>query len=93
MKDFHDIYSMISSIASLPFKDLEKIIRIVFKHRETELLLPISYQEDEIARMQNFWNEYLKNLRIENVEILPALFSGLIMEINHWLQLNTKLIG
>lgn len=91
MKDFHDIYSMISSTALPSFQSLEKIIRIVFEHRETEVLLPISYQEDEITRMQNYWNEYLKNLRAENVKALPSSFLDLITKINHWLQLNTNL--
>ena len=93
MKDFHDLYSMISSAALPSFKSLEKIIRMVFEHRETELFLPISYQEDEINRMQNFWSEYLENLRAENVQTLPPLFSELIIKINQWLQLNTKLIS
>ena len=43
MKDFHDIYSMISSSAPPSFKSLENVIRIVFEHRKTELLLPISF--------------------------------------------------
>ncbi|SPJ31991.1 nucleotidyl transferase AbiEii/AbiGii toxin family protein [Candidatus Protochlamydia amoebophila] len=92
MKDFHDIYSMILSSALLSFKSLENVIRIVFKHRETELLLPISFQEDEIIRMQSFWSEYLKSLREENVEGLPSLFSDLVTKINQWLKLNTKFI-
>ncbi len=92
MKDFHDIYSMIASSALPSFKSLENVIRIVFEHRKTELLLPISFQEDEIIRMQSFWSEYLKNLREENVEALPSLFSDLLTKINQWLKLNTKLI-
>lgn len=92
MKDFHDIYSMLSSSSLPSFKELENVIRIVFEHRETELLLPISFQEDEIIRMQSFWSEYLKNLREENVEALPTLFSDLLTKINQGLKLNTKLI-
>lgn len=90
MKDFHDIYSMISSSTLPSFKSLESIIRIVFEHRETKLFLPISFQEDELVRMQNFWGEYLKNLRIENTEALPLSFSDLVTKINHWLEVNIK---
>lgn len=54
MKDFHDIYSMMSSSTLPSFKDLENISQIVFAHRETGLILPISFQEDEIIRMQTF---------------------------------------
>lgn len=90
MKDFHDIYSMISSNTILI--GLDKIITIVFEHRKIKLVLPISYKKDELVRMQGFWNEYLKNLRIENAEDLPLLFTNLIEKINHWLKLNTALI-
>jgi hypothetical protein len=93
MKDFHDLCSMISSSMLPPFKDLEKTIRLVFKHRKIELRLPIFYDEDEITRMQNFWSEYLKNVRVENAKALPISFSGLITKINHWLRLNTQLIS
>ncbi|MBS4163219.1 hypothetical protein PRO82_000517 [Candidatus Protochlamydia amoebophila] len=92
MKDFHDIYSMIALSALPSFKSLENVIQIVFEHRETKLLLPISFQKNEIIRMQSFWSEYLKNLRKENVEALPSLFSDLLTKINQWLKLNTKLI-
>lgn len=91
MKDFHDIYSMISSSALPSFKGLENVIRLVFEHRETDLTLPISFQEDEITRMQNFWSEYLKNLRTGSREALPPSFSVLLMKINHWLEVNMTL--
>ncbi len=49
MKDFHDLYSMISS---KPFiGNVEGIIRLVFEHRETNLILPITYEEDEMSRL------------------------------------------
>ena len=92
MKDFHDIYSMLSSSLLPSFKDLEKVIRIVFEHRKTELTMPISFQDDEIVRMQSFWSEYLKNLREENVNVLPSSFLNLLAKINQWIQVNTNLI-
>ncbi|MBY0518610.1 MAG: nucleotidyl transferase AbiEii/AbiGii toxin family protein [Bacteriovoracaceae bacterium] len=93
MKDFHDLYSMISSSQLPSFHNLEEIIRSVFEHRETILALPITYEEDEILRMQNFWNEYLKNLRAENLDSLPINMALIISKINDWLRLNTSLIG
>ncbi len=92
MKDFHDIYSMLSSTSLPSFNNLDKVIRIVFEHRETVLLLPISFQDDEIIRMQSFWREYLKNLREENLETLPTFFLDLLTKINQGLKLNTKII-
>lgn len=65
--------------------------QIVFEHRKTDLILPIYFQEDEIIRMQNFWGEYLKNLRTENIETLPPSFLDLLTKINHWLEVNTRL--
>jgi len=93
MKDFHDLYSLISSSQSPSFHNLEGIIRLVFEHRETPLTLPIAYTADEMKQMQAFWNEYLKNLRAENAENLPSLTAQVIATINGWLRLNTRLIG
>ncbi len=89
MKDFHDLYSMISSQPSLG--NVEEIIRMVFEHRETELALPITYDADELNRLQNFWNEYLRNLRAENLVSLPENIADVIAKTNNWLQLNTGL--
>lgn len=89
MKDFHDLYSMISS---KPFiGNVEGIIRLVFKHRETNLILPITYEEDEMSRLQNFWNEYLRNLRAENLTSLPENIADVIATVNEWLRSNTGL--
>jgi hypothetical protein len=92
MKDFHDLYSLISSSQFPSFHNLERIIRLVFEHRETALTLPITYAEDEIEQVQNFWSEYLKNLRAENAENLPIIVTQVIATINDWLRLNTGLI-
>lgn len=89
MKDFHDIYSMISSKPSLD--NAEGIIRLVFEHRETTLTFPIKYEEDELNRLQNFWNEYLRNLRAENLTSLPENITDVISTVNNWLRSNTGL--
>lgn len=91
MKDFHDLYSMISFN---PFLDnIEGIIRLVFEHRETKLTLPITYEEDEMNRLQNFWNEYLRNLRAENLAPLPGKIAHVIATVNNWLRLNTGIVN
>ena len=92
MKDFHDLYSLVSSSLLPSFHNLEKIICMVFEHRETPLVLPIAYTKDEMKQMQNFWNQYLKNLRAENTENLPILIVQIIATINDWLRLNTDLV-
>ena len=93
MKDFHDLYSLISSSQSPLFHNLEGIIRLVFEHRETPLALLITYTGDEMEQLQNFWNAYLKNLRAKNAENLPITVAQVIARINDWLRLNTRLIG
>lgn len=93
MKDFHDLYSMISLSRSQEFHNLERVVRSVFQHRETYLTLPITYAKEEMTRMQSFWNEYLKNLRSENAHNLPTSIVQVIATINDWLKLNTGLIG
>lgn len=93
MKDFHDLYSMISSSQLPSFHNLETIIRSVFEHRKTSLVLPIAYADDEIEQVQNFWSEYLKNLRAENLSDLPTNIAQILAKLNNWLQLNTRLIG
>lgn len=90
MKDFHDLYSLISSSQLTSFHNLEGIIRSVFKHRKTALTLTITYTEDELEQVQNFWIEYLKNLRTKNAENLPTTIVQVIAAINDWLLLNTQ---
>ena len=92
MKDFHDLYSMITSATISSFHDAEAIIRLVFEHRETKLTLPIFFTEEELSRMQNFWNEYLRGLRPEHVSALPRNIADVIANINDWLHSHTRLI-
>lgn len=86
MKDFHDLYSMTSSSTFASFHDLESIIQLVFEHRGTKLVLPILFKTDELSRLQNFWNEYLKGLRSENAACLPGNIADVIAKINEWLR-------
>jgi predicted nucleotidyltransferase component of viral defense system len=92
MKDFHDLYSMMSSPAFFSSHNLESIIRMVFEHRETKLALPILLKEDEMIRMQNFWNKYLTSLRSEPLASLPENIVDVISKINKWIQFNTNII-
>lgn len=92
MKDFHDLYSMLSPSSSTSFHNIEEVIRLVFEHRETSLALPIAYTGNELVQVQNFWNEYLKHLRAETTETLPTLISQVVTTINDWLKANTDLI-
>lgn len=92
MKDFHDLHSMSTSPNFSSFHNLEAVIRLVFEHRETQLALPIRFTEEELSRIQNFWNEYLRSLRAEHVSALPRNIASVISKINDWLRSHTKLI-
>ncbi len=92
MKDFHDLYSMITSFTFSSFQDLEASIRLVLEHRETKLAFPIFFTEEELSRMQNYWNEYLRSLRPEHVAVVPRNISDVISKINDWLRSHTRLI-
>lgn len=92
MKDYHDLYSMITSPKFSSFRDLEAIIRLVFEHRDTKLQLPILFTKEELSRMQNFWNEYLKGLRSEHASTLPPNIADIISKINDWFHPHTRLI-
>lgn len=92
MKDFHDLYSMITSANFSSFHDVEAIIRLVFEHRETKLALPIFFTKEELSRMQNFWNEYLRGLRPKHISALPRNIADVIFKINDWLRPHTRLI-
>jgi len=92
MKDFHDLYYMIATPSALSFSNLEKIIRQVFEHRETSLVLPLTYDGEGMERLQNYWSEHLSNLGSENTEHLPASIAQVITSVNDWLRLNTNVI-
>lgn len=90
MKDFHDLYSMITSLDYSSFHDLEAIIPLIFDHRKTTLALPISFTEQELSQMQNFWNEYLRSLRPEHLSSLPRNIADVVSKINNWLGSHTR---
>ncbi|MBS0623023.1 MAG: nucleotidyl transferase AbiEii/AbiGii toxin family protein [Verrucomicrobia bacterium] len=92
MKDFHDLYSVITSPNFSSFHDLEAVILLVFEHRETKLALPIFFTEEELSRIQNFWNNYLRSLRPEHVSALPRNIADVISKMNNWLCSHTRLI-
>ncbi len=88
MKDFHDIYSLIKTSSTLPFQNLETIIRSVFQHRGTPFNLPITYSEEGVIQVQGYWDAYLRNLRKQEPDKLPTDIAQLVTNINHWLLRN-----
>lgn len=84
MKDFHDLYSMISS-SSLSLDGLENIIQSVFRHRQTVLNLPLLFTTDQVLTLQAHWNRYLQNLQKNHMQDLPKDITRVIHTLNDWL--------
>jgi predicted nucleotidyltransferase component of viral defense system len=92
MKDFHDLYSMITSIEEPLPSHTEETIRKVFENRKTKPTFPIEYAENEMIQMQKYWYDYNRSLSERNVESLPKNFADVISKINEWIQLNTSFL-
>jgi predicted nucleotidyltransferase component of viral defense system len=92
MKDFHDLYTLIS-LGDLDELRVVKAIQLVFNHRKTSLLgLPIVFDKDALNLLEKAWGLYHRKLKnIKNSLALPVSIGSLIESINQWLQLKTGL--
>lgn len=92
MKDFHDLYSLIS-LGNMNETDTEKAIQLVFNHRRTSLqTLPIIFDVNEIEQLEKGWSSYHRRLKTtKNTLPLPISIEDLIESINRWLNLKTAL--
>lgn len=62
MKDYHDLYTIVTENPSIDKKELLSAITLVFKHRKTELHLPISFSDEALELLEIMWGRYLKSL-------------------------------
>lgn len=84
MKDFHDLYTLITSENVLNGPEIEKAIKMVFEHRNTPLSLPIVLNCEELQR---FWRRYLPTVDAK----LPSHIAEVVDALNFWLKNNTLL--
>ncbi|HEV8052849.1 MAG TPA: nucleotidyl transferase AbiEii/AbiGii toxin family protein [Parachlamydiaceae bacterium] len=93
MKDFHDLYSLISLEECLEPTYTDKVVKIVFNHREASLQkLPITFDDESIETLQPLWHEYQKELSFNKTAPQPPkLLQDLISAVNGWLTRNTHL--
>jgi len=89
MKDFHDLGILIGS-GLLDPKRTERVVELVFEHRETERELPILFTEEDLVALQQMWRAHLRGLPREHT--MPLELSQLIRAINFWLEKNTQLV-
>ncbi len=91
MKDFHDLFSMITSPTIHSFQNLDEIVKSVFEHRGTKLTLPIIFTREEEQQLQSFWRNYLNTLQLSNVVAPPKTITDLLSKMNNWLKSHTSL--
>ena len=91
MKDFHDLYSMVSE-ESWDLHNLEQAISMVFAHRKTPLNLPLLFQPDEIKTLEIHWTPYHRGLNLKIVkQPFPTTLDELISTLNNWMRSKTNL--
>jgi predicted nucleotidyltransferase component of viral defense system len=92
MKDFHDLYVLISA-GNLNERLAEKVIRLVFVHRKTPIDgLPIIFDQGAIGQFEKAWTTYQRKLKTtKNSIALPASIAEIINSVNRWLDLKTSL--
>lgn len=93
MKDFHDLYSLVSLENCLNPAYTHRVIESVFNHRQTMLQnLPIRFDVDSMRTLQPLWNEYQRRHSSTPSQIsLPGSLEEVIYAINTWLMLNTQI--
>ncbi|PIS00318.1 MAG: nucleotidyl transferase AbiEii/AbiGii toxin family protein [Chlamydiae bacterium CG10_big_fil_rev_8_21_14_0_10_35_9] len=90
MKDFHDLYSLVSLSECLNSTYLEKVIINVFNHRGTSIQkLPLNFDTIAITNLQSLWENYCKELK-PSIS-LPSSLGKVVSTINHWLESATAL--
>lgn len=67
---------------------LQKSIAQTFKTRGTTFAKQLAFADDDIEKLQTFWNGHLRSLGNEIVNLLelPNNMIDLVMEVNQWLE-------
>lgn len=82
MKDYHDLWMLCQS-SLIDDKKLKSDIESTFKHRGTELIIPVKYTRDETTKLQSLWNSHIKN---QSNESLPEEIITVVELINEKLR-------
>ena len=90
MKDYHDLLVLIREKA-VDIAKLRSATTETFRNRGTELQ-KISFADDQYSLIQNNWTQYLRALSPEARGNLNAEFSGVVGEINSFLQNQNLLV-
>ena len=86
MKDYHDLFVLTQYPQLIDPEKLKSAISVTFKHRETELIIPIIFDESGIAQLQSLWVRHLRGLGdVVDTLSLPEKISDVIQSINKFL--------
>ncbi len=83
MKDFHDLWSLLASSHKLTAKDTLSALKVFCEHRKTPLVVPLSFNEEDMRKLQGYWKRYLVSL--SNKKDCPEEIGVIIEVINRWL--------
>lgn len=85
MKDYHDLLLMIREKNLLEVKKTIRAVAETFKHRGTELKLPVQFDESGLASLQKLWTNHLRGLGDFKDKLqLPNEFVKVLSELNAW---------
>ncbi len=93
MKDFHDLYSLISIPNLLNEIQAERAVRMVFEHRGSGINeLPIVFDDEDVQLLNKTWGFYYRRLKSNEIKkTLPTDHWKLTQAINDWLLNKTKI--
>ncbi len=93
MKDFHDLYSLVTLEGCLDPVYVEKVVVTVFNHRQAPLTqLPLSLDAESLQILQPLWQDYQRRVSSKHAQdSLPESLVEVISAINSWLMYNTQL--
>jgi predicted nucleotidyltransferase component of viral defense system len=83
MKDFHDLYTMISKENILDKEETKSAILAVFNHRKTHLELPIQFDTSTFNALQVYWARYRQTVTAGKT--LPDQIEQVLGVVNEWL--------
>lgn len=78
MKDYHDLWMLCESDL-LDDNKLKEDIENTFRHRETDLTIPIQYSNMENTKLQLLWSNHIKG---QGADQLPSMVTEVIELIN-----------
>ena len=86
MKDFHDLYTMVTGQEQLHLQNLKDALGMVFTHRQTPMSFPVQFSEADLQSLENYWAAYYKELNHATLaQSFPSSLKGLIQVLNKFI--------